>query len=832
MRYWRNLASRLSVLVALAVLLVLFVVGVYFDEFLRHSFQDATAERMMHAYQRLGSNLSQIEYELDHGTNFAQTDERLIASTELINRYENPDNYNTFLIDEEKKSLAQELLSRVKLSFNHDIALYGQNDELIAFASRLGDGYQLGYVTRAGGALQIKVKSESHAEYTNGQLPANSNITLNHYMHYTPQQLRQGHVITYHRSSSTLVVKAHQSVFDQTSGRQIAHLELSRLLDAGYFKQLSEDLGLRVALSFEPPDVASWANLKKLGALDALRPQAVASQYLSVAQLPVIEGVAYFQVALDKSQHTHQVNTNRLRFLLLQVLLATGVLLLMRQFIRRTLTQPLGSLMDQIRSIERGDYLMVPPVATGDELEAISTSINKLATAVQEREKSLERARNEQEFLSNHDALTGLPNRRFFAQRLEHALDLSRRQNGELAVFFLDLDQFKLVNDTLGHHVGDELLVQVAQRLQAHVRSTDTLARIGGDEFNVLIEQVRDVAEVEIIVGKYLELFREPFLCAGQPLQATVSIGIAMYPRDGTDSVSLLKHADLAVYKSKESGRDAYSFYSQDLSLRARRRAELIHALNQAIQAGDQFALVYQPKVSAQTGRVVSAEALIRWNSPQYGLVSPAQFVPLAEETGQIVEIGAWVIRRATYDLAHILAQGVVLNHMSVNVSNVQLRGEHLKDIVCEALERNRLQPQLLELEITESYIARDARQAITALEGFRAMGLQLAIDDFGTGYSSMSYLHKLPFTRLKIDKSFIDGLPHNQDNVSITRAILALAKNFGLAVTAEGVEHAEQVDFLRAEGCNEIQGYHYAKPMPLVDFLAYCTNASAASQG
>lgn len=782
MRHWRNLASRLSLLVALAVLLVLLVVGGYFDKFLRQTFLDATAERMLHAYQRLGSNLSQIEYELDYGTNFAQTDERLIASTELINRYEDPDNYNTFLIDEEKKSLAQELLSRVKLSFNNDIALYGQNDELIAFASRLGNSYQLGYVTRAGGVLRIKVRSESQAEYTNGQLPANSNITLTHQMLYSPEQARHGHVITYHRTSGALVVKAHQTVFDQTSGHQIAHLELSRLLDTAYFKRLSEDLDLNVTLLFDPPDVASWTNLKKLGVLDDLRPQAVASQYLSVAQLPVIEGVAYFQVALDKSLHTHQVNTNRLRFLLLQVLLATGVLLLMRQFIRRTLTQPLGSLMDQIRSIERGDYLMMPPVATGDELEAISSSINTLATAVQEREKSLERARKEQEFLSNHDALTGLPNRRFFAQRLEHALDLSRRQHAELAVFFLDLDQFKLVNDTLGHHVGDELLVQVAQRLQAHVRATDTLARIGGDEFNVLIEQVRDVTEVEIIVSKYLELFRDPFMCAGEPLQATVSIGIAMYPRDGADSVSLLKHADLAVYKSKESGRDAYSFYSLDLSQRARRRAELIHALNQAIQAGDQFALVYQPKVSAQTGTVVSVEALIRWNSPQYGLVSPAQFVPLAEETGQILEIGAWVINQATHDLAYLLAQGVQLNHMSVNVSNVQLRGQQLSDTVREALERHRLQPQLLELEITESYIARDARQAIAALEGFRAMGLQLAIDDFGTGYSSMSYLHKLPFTRIKIDKSFIDGLPSNNDNVSITRAILALAKNFGLA--------------------------------------------------
>jgi diguanylate cyclase (GGDEF)-like protein len=446
-----------------------------------------------------------------------------------------------------------------------------------------------------------------------------------------------------------------------------------------------------------------------------------------------------------------------------------------------------------------------------------------LAAAVGEREGSLERARNEQEFLSNHDSLTGLPNRRFFAHRLEHALDLARRNHTELAVFFLDLDQFKLVNDTLGHGVGDELLVQIGARLRNSFRSSDTLARIGGDEFNVLIENVQSIGEVEAIVAKYLSLFCEPFACGSHEISTTVSIGVALYPKDGEDSVSLLKHADLAVYKAKDSGRDRYSFFSEDLARRANQRAETIHALNAALEAGDQFTLYYQPKVNAASGKVVSAEALIRWNCPGFGMVPPLDFIPLAEETGHILAIGEWVIHRGCKDLVAMRDAGINLAHLSMNVSNVQMRGHELDKILQRAIADNGLRAEQIELEITESYVAHDLAQAIVTLNSYRAMGLQLAIDDFGTGYSSMSYLQKLPFTRMKIDKSFIDGLPHDHDSVSITRAILGLAKNFGLAVTAEGVERIEQLQFLQLEGCDEIQGYYFAKPMPLDSFMAFC---------
>lgn len=334
---------------------------------------------------------------------------------------------------------------------------------------------------------------------------------------------------------------------------------------------------------------------------------------------------------------------------------------------------------------------------------------------------------------------------------------------------------------------------------------------------------------IESILTKYLNLFYEPFTCGAHELSITVSIGVALFPKDGADSVSLLKHADLAVYRAKDSGRDRYSFFSEELALQANQRAEMIHAMNVALEAGNQFTLHYQPKVDATTGKVVSAEALIRWNCPGFGMVAPLEFIPLAEETGHILAIGEWVIRRGCKDLAAMQGAGVDLEHLSMNVSNVQMRGHELDKILLRAITENGLQAAKIELEITESFVANDLAQAIVTLNSYRAMGVQLAIDDFGTGYSSMSYLQKLPFTRMKIDKSFIDGLPHDSDSVSITRAIVGLAKNFGLSVTAEGVERGEQLQFLQQEGCDEIQGYYFAKPMPLDDFIAFCKNQRSA---
>jgi diguanylate cyclase (GGDEF)-like protein len=481
--------------------------------------------------------------------------------------------------------------------------------------------------------------------------------------------------------------------------------------------------------------------------------------------------------------------------------------------------------MQQITRIENQDYSISPPLLTGDELEIISKNINQLAQTINEREASLKISRNELEYLSNHDVLTDLPNRRFFMNRLQHALDLALRSDNRLAIFFIDLDQFKLVNDTLGHDVGDELLVQVTRRLNRYVRTGDTLARIGGDEIYILIENAPSRPVLETIVQKYLQTFITPFHCFGHVISITASVGISIYPDNGEESVTLIKHADLAMYSSKDHGRNRYTFFSDELFKYASERAGLIHDLERAVETFEQFELYYQPKVNANTHQIVSIEALIRWNRPGYGLITPDGFISLTEEIGLINPIGEWALKKACSDFMALQQEGVNLQQVSVNVSSVQMKKSDMLSLVNQTIAETGIRPQQIELEITESYIATDVEQAIEILRTFNEKGVGVAIDDFGTGYSSMNYLQKLPITRLKIDKSFVDGLPHAKDSITITRAIISLAKSFNLALTAEGVENRGQLDFLIKEQCDEIQGNYFSKPLTKEELVQFYRN-------
>jgi len=822
--------TKLSVLVTFSVLLVLTVLGFYFDGFLKQRFLDDTQQRMQRGYQRLAYSLKAVEQELREGIAFIKTDEKIIASIELINNYQDKNNYNTFLLDEEKKSIASQLLSRVKLSFNSDIALYDHNGELISFITKDDSGYQLNFFSYEGGERKIFRRDEQNLVYSiSGVLPQNSNVSFLHKDYYASTQIAHGSVVTYHRLGDDLVIKSHQSIFQGNSGKIIAHIEMSKILDKGFFQELSSHVDLNISPLFE----ASFEPQSKLmnEKLDVpmLEVMQTENDYLGVIKKEINAGFVYFVAKLDKEALVTVLNDSRRQFLLLLIFVAISTLILMRIVVRRSLELPLSRLMGQIRKIEKRDYSNSDPINTKDELQDISLNVNQLAMAVQERESQLQQAKSEQEFLSNHDALTGLPNRRYFSHRLQEVLSSAKKKHAQFALLFLDLDQFKLVNDTLGHDIGDALLLEVTNRLELHCTSTQTLARIGGDEFNILIEDMQDIPELKANVERYLGLFQLPFLCEGMELSISASIGIAIYPKDGTDSVTLVKHADLAMYKSKDKGRNNYSFYSDDLAELINRRSDLTQALKLAIDANDQFELFYQPKISVATHEISAVEALIRWHSPTYGNVRPDQFIKLAEETGLIVPIGQWVLEQGCRDFVYLQQEGILLEHISINVSNVQLRNDEMMPMLRHAIESTGINPSQLELEITESYIANDVNHAIQMLQAFRDMGVGLAIDDFGTGYSSMSYLKKLPVTRVKIDKSFVDGLPHDKDSVSLTRAVIALAKNFGLSITAEGVEEEAQLRFLEQEHCDEIQGFYYAKPMRLNELKEYCKLSTAS---
>lgn len=417
------------------------------------------------------------------------------------------------------------------------------------------------------------------------------------------------------------------------------------------------------------------------------------------------------------------------------------------------------------------------------------------------------------EYQATHDSLTGLPNRSLLSDRLEQCISFAERYGRKLAVAFLDLDQFKHINDSMGHHIGDQLLVTMAKRLSSCLRESDTVVRLGGDEFVILLTNIERVEDISQSMQRILAAVAEPCVIEKWDLFTSCSIGISIYPEDGRNSSALLKHADSAMYEAKRAGRNNFQFYTRSLNAILMDRLNIEYRLRLAIERGE-LLLHYQPKVDFATGEINGAEALVRWQPPGEPMVPPLKFISVAEETGLIEEIGQWVLLEAcntARDLKGKLQRPIPI---AVNVSPRQFRQANFVDTVRSALQASGLDPQCLELEITESTLVLDADKFIATLHELKAVGVRLAIDDFGTGYSSMAYLKDFPVDRLKIDKSFVDNLENESAKKPILKAIVALGQSLGLKVIAEGVETAYEHEHLKEMGCDELQGYYFSKPL------------------
>ncbi|MDO9240600.1 MAG: EAL domain-containing protein, partial [Methylicorpusculum sp.] len=423
------------------------------------------------------------------------------------------------------------------------------------------------------------------------------------------------------------------------------------------------------------------------------------------------------------------------------------------------------------------------------------------------------------EYQATHDSLTGLPNRTMLADRLQQCMNIADRLDHTVAIAFLDLDHFKLINDSMGHHIGDSLLMIMAERLTKCVRDSDSVVRLGGDEFVLLLTCLQKAEDMTQSIQRILGAIAEP--CSVNELEFVVScsIGISVYPGDGSDANTLLKYADSAMYKAKQSGRNTFQLYTRELNQALTERMEIEYGLRNAIE-NEEFILHFQPKIELATGKLCGAEALIRWQPKEGPLISPLSFIPVAEETGQIEAIGRWVLSNACIAASQFSALLGKPFSVAVNVSPRQFRHCDLVSTVKQIVKHMKVDPSCLELEITESCLAHDPPAFIKTLHDLKAFGLTLAIDDFGTGYSSMAYLKDFPVDRLKIDKAFIGNLEDEPANIAILKAIIALGHSLGLKVVAEGVETAYQQAFLHGIGCDELQGYYFSKPLPLADFL------------
>lgn len=428
-------------------------------------------------------------------------------------------------------------------------------------------------------------------------------------------------------------------------------------------------------------------------------------------------------------------------------------------------------------------------------------------------------------YLAHHDNLTGLPNRLLFYDRLRHAMDLASRNGSKLALLFLDLDRFKNINDSLGHAVGDQLLAAVGQRLRESLRRTDTLARLGGDEFLVVLENLDSNHQAAEVAQKIRSSLNQPFQVGEDQLHVLASVGISLFPGDGEDADTLLKCADVAMYRAKkQAGSQAY--YSADMNARTYELLLLENDLRHAVE-NDQLLLYYQPQIDLESRQLLGMEALLRWRHPDRGLISPADFIPLAEETGLIVPIGEWVLRTACAQNVAWQKAGYPPVKVAVNISSQQFIQANFIETVEAILENTKLDPQWLEIEITESTVMENVEQAIMTLTDLKIRGISLAIDDFGTGYSSLSYLKRFPISSLKIDRSFIRDITTDPNDAAITESVIALAHAMGLDVIAEGVETEEQLNFLRAKGCGKGQGFLFSPPHPPEKLSAFFSSAN-----
>lgn len=811
-----NITNKLAAITVIGIVAFAICLGIYFDSYLKDTYYKEAKKKIEYGFSRMILEVQKIESNLKSGISFVQNDEAFIASIDLVNSYQDKNNYNEVLLDEEKKLIASKLLDKVKLSLNDDISLYDKNDELIASVKKEKNEYILSFLSYKNGETFIFTKKENEYEYTKKEF---SESLQKEFIHTKATLIEKDNLplsaITYLSLNDDIYIKSHLNIKDVNTQKNLAHIEMAKKLDKNFFDSLAHDINVSITINSKIDENKSNTKLlSNIKLLEDLHINQTAEYYHSMSLINTTNKVVGVELFLDKEMLVNALNEIRTQIFFMIIIILFFMLVILRFFFYKLLAKPFKTLMNQIQKIEKGDYSNSKVLHSGDELEVISQNVNNLALALESRENELQATYDNLLYFSNRDSLTMLANRRYFISELELAIKTAQKNNQKIALLFIDLDYFKDINDTLGHNIGDKLLQAVSNKLLEIVGDSGLVGRFGGDEFVVLINNIESEKSIKRMSVKILESLQEKFEITDLILKISASIGISIFPDDANSATELIKQSDLAMYQSKTSGKNTYSFFTKELSNSLEEKTKIINALKEALENKNEFQLLYQPKISTKNGKMISIESLIRWNSKTLGFVYPSKFISIAEETNMIISLGEWILRKACSDFQKLLELGLDLEHISINVSSIQLQDEKFFIMLNKILKETNINPKKIELEITESFIATDSKNTLEILNKIRQKGIALAIDDFGTGYSSMSYLKKLPINRLKIDKSFVDELPFSQESVAIAKAIISLAKTFDLQITAEGVETKEQLDFLIDEKCDEIQGYYYSKPI------------------
>ncbi|QOP41846.1 putative bifunctional diguanylate cyclase/phosphodiesterase [Sulfurimonas marina] len=516
------------------------------------------------------------------------------------------------------------------------------------------------------------------------------------------------------------------------------------------------------------------------------------------------------EIGLPKKIYMAPLQDIFLKLLLLGVVfISIGMIL--SNMLANGITDPILTLFHRVKNSDNKSEVLCSPLGTNDELEELAKAFDERSILLQHQ--------------AQYDALTDLPNRLLFLDRLQQSIKNTLRSKEKFAVLFIDLDHFKEINDSFGHDFGDKLLIIVGEYIESVLRGNDSVARMGGDEFTVLLNELHSENDIIQILQKIMELFRKPFIIAHRQFYVTCSIGIAMYPLHGKTPEELLKNADAAMYKAKDRGRNTYQFYTNDMTEKAYERITLETQLREAI-VNREFEVYFQPQVNINDNKIIGMEALVRWNHPQTGLVPPGKFIPLAEDTGLIVEIDRQVMQDAMKQFQKWIDLGLDVGVLSINLSMIQLNHEDFIEFVKTTIKNAKISTDNLMFEVTETQVMKNPKQAIFMLQQLKDIGIRLAIDDFGTGHSSLSYIKRLPIDKLKIDQSFVMDALVDKDDRELTRAIISIANSLNLEVIAEGVETKEQAEFLVKNGCVEAQGYFYYKPLDVLTLTKELTKS------